>query len=84
MYQNFFRIQYFHDKAIAKEIDFCVVSCPHCSWTGEYRYYQVSHPGVSMPWVHIICLTILHDILETLEGGMSTNQGTVKSLWRRM
>ncbi|XP_065897132.1 TNF receptor-associated factor 3-like [Dysidea avara] len=31
---------YFHDKVIAKEIDFSVVSCPHCGWTGEYRYYQ--------------------------------------------
>ncbi|XP_065900199.1 TNF receptor-associated factor 3-like [Dysidea avara] len=47
---------YFHDKAIAREIDSNIVTCPHCSWTGEYRHYQkhlkegchlvkVSHPN---------------------------------------
>ncbi|XP_065897091.1 TNF receptor-associated factor 3-like isoform X2 [Dysidea avara] len=34
-------IDYFYDKAISKEIDHLMVSCPHCSnWTGEYHHYQ--------------------------------------------
>ena len=37
-------LQYFHDKAVAKEIDYLIVSCPYdkCNWTGEYRHFQVS------------------------------------------
>ncbi|XP_065897104.1 TNF receptor-associated factor 3-like isoform X2 [Dysidea avara] len=30
----------FHDKAIAKEIECSVITCPQCGWTGEYRNYQ--------------------------------------------
>ena len=35
--------QYFHDKAVAKEIDNLHVSCPHdkCNWTGVYCHFQV-------------------------------------------
>ena len=37
-------LQYFHDKAAAKEIDYLSVSCPYgkCKWSGEYRLFQVS------------------------------------------
>ena len=37
-------LQYFHDKAAAKEIDYLSVSCPNekCKWSGEYRHFQVS------------------------------------------
>ena len=40
-----FILQYFHDKAVAREIDNLSVSCPHdkCNWTGEYRQFQVSY-----------------------------------------
>ncbi|XP_065897114.1 TNF receptor-associated factor 5-like isoform X2 [Dysidea avara] len=32
---------YFHDKAISKEINYLIISCPQCnSWTGEYHCYQ--------------------------------------------
>ena len=38
-----FLVQYFHDKAISKEINHLPITCPHCSnWTGEYNCYQVS------------------------------------------
>ena len=40
---KFYIIQYFHDKAVAKEIDHLSISCPHekCNWTGEYLNFQV-------------------------------------------
>lgn len=43
-YKNTVILQYFHDKAVAKEIDHLSVSCPYdkCDWTGEYRHFQVS------------------------------------------
>ena len=37
----FLLLQYFHDKAVAREIENTIINCPQCSWTGKYCLFQV-------------------------------------------
>ena len=46
-------MQYFHDKAISKEINYATITCPYCNnWSGEYRHYQVSDISCSYYLIH--------------------------------
>ena len=53
-------LQYFHDKAAAKEIDYLSVSCPYerCKWSGDYCHFQVSELLHQLPASYVACYVI--------------------------